>query len=92
MEKIRKAEPVKLPEPTPLTDAEYIDNMRTVLNAVLDELPNAPETVKRMRNDEVAVVLHSQGVGLIASVDLDLMGVAMEELMSEIDEALGDDE
>ena len=79
---------MKLPPPTTIDDAEWIVNLGTVFGAILDQLALNPDTIKRLRNDELALVLHAQGVGLIAK--LDLMGVAMDELMSEIDEELGE--
>ena len=78
---------MKLPPPTTLTDAEYVDNMRTVLNEALDRLGDHPVTLKRIRADELGIVLHSQGLGLIRHVDW--VDAATEELMVEIEQELG---
>ena len=79
---------MNLPEPTTIDAAEWIVNLGTVFGALLDQLALNPETLKRLRNDEVAVVIHAQGIGLIAKVDL--VGAATDDLITGLEDELRD--
>ncbi len=42
---------MNLPPPTELSNAEYLENLRIVLNGVVDALALAPATVARIRDE-----------------------------------------
>ncbi|MCH8983677.1 MAG: hypothetical protein IH943_06180 [Acidobacteria bacterium] len=79
---------MELPPPTTIDDAEWILNLGTVFGALLDQLALNPATLKRLRNDEVTVVIHAQGIDLIAKVDL--VGAATDDLITGLEGELRD--
>lgn len=87
METMGETNPMKLPEPTPLTDAQYVANLRIVVTAILNRLPEFPDTLQGIRDDNLGIIVHSQGVELIRRADL--VDLATEELMGEIEDELG---
>ncbi len=80
---------MELPPPTQLTDDEFLENLRIVLNGVVDALALAPATVARIRDETQGLLIHSQGVELFRRADL--VDLAAEELVEEIEIELGKD-
>ena len=79
---------MNLPPPTTITDAEWLVNLGIVFGAIVDQLGANPETVRRLRNDEIAVVVHAQRVGLIAKVDV--MGLVNDDIITGFEDELRD--
>lgn len=80
---------MNLPPPTQLSDDEFLENLRVVLNGVVDALALSPETVARIRDDTQGLLIHSQGVEIFRRADA--VDLATEELMVEIADELGKD-
>ena len=78
---------MKPPPPTPLTDPEYVENLRIVLNGVCNALAKDLDAVQRIRNDETGIIIHSQGVEIFRRADI--VDLATEQLMIEIEDELG---
>ncbi len=60
---------MNLPPPTPLTDEEYVDNLRVVVAGTLNALANSPATIALVREGVIGIIVHSQGVELIRRED-----------------------
>ena len=71
---------MNLPPPTTLTDEGFLENLRIVLNGVVDALAGAPETVARIRDESQGLIIHSQGVELFRRADL--VDLATEDLVA----------
>lgn len=78
---------MELPPPTQLTDDEFLENLRIVLNGVVDALALAPATVARIRDETQGLLIHSQGVELFRRADA--VDLATEQLVAEIESELG---
>lgn len=76
-----------LPPPTPLTDAEFVEHLRVVLNDVCDALKLDSAAVGRLRDETQGLIIHSQGVEMFRRADA--VDLATEELMVDIAEELG---
>ena len=81
---------MNLPPPTELSNAEYLENLRIVLNGVVDALALAPATVARIRDETQGLLIHSQGVELFRRADA--VDLATEQLVAEIESELGKDD
>ncbi|MCH7583407.1 MAG: hypothetical protein IIC72_12355 [Acidobacteria bacterium] len=93
MEPRRKAHIVNLenlPEPTTLTDAEFLENLRTVMNGTINALADAPDKVALIREGVMGLLVDTRGVMLFRRADL--VDLATEELMVEIADELGKDD
>ena len=93
MESRRKANPVNLenlPEPTKLTDAEFLENLRIVMNGTINALADAPDKVALLRDGVMGLLVDTRGVMLFRRADL--VDLATEELMVEIADELGKDD
>ncbi len=78
---------MNLPPPTQLSNADYLANLRIVLNGVVDALEFAPATVANIRDETQGLIIHSQGVEIFRRADA--VDLATEELMVEIADELG---
>ena len=78
---------MNLPPPTTLTDDEFLENLRIVLNGVVDALKLDPDAVGRIRDETQGLIIHSQGVEIFRRADA--VDLATEELMVEIADELG---
>ncbi len=76
-----------LPEPTTLTDAEFLENLRIVMNGVINALADAPDKVALVRDGVMGLLVDTRGVMLFRRADL--VDLATEELMVEIADELG---
>ena len=79
-----------LPEPTTLTDAEFLENLRTVMNGTINALADAPDKVALVREGVMGLLVDTRGVMLFRRADL--VDLATEELMVEIADELGKDD
>ena len=77
---------MNLPPPTQLSDDEFLENLRVVLNGVVDALALAPETVARIRDETQGLIIHSQGVELFRRADL--VDLATEDLIKGLEAEL----
>ncbi len=80
---------MNMPPPTQLSDEEFVENLRIVLNGVCDALLAEPATAARIRDETQGLLIHSQGVELFRRADL--VDLAAEELVEEIELELGKD-
>ena len=80
---------MNLPPPTPLTDEEFIENLRIVVDGTLDALLLNPDKVTLIRDGVSGLLIDSQGVRLFRRADL--VDLAAEELVEEIELELGKD-
>ena len=79
-----------LPEPTTLTDAEFLENLRIVMNGVINALADAPDKVALVREGVMGLLVDTRGVMLFRRANL--VDLATEELMVEIADELGKDD
>ncbi len=54
-----------LPEPTILTDAEWLENLRIVMNGTINALQNDPARIVDVRNGDIGLIMHSAGIELV---------------------------
>ena len=80
---------MNMPPPTTLTDEEFVENLRVVLNGVCDALELDPDAVGRIRDETQGLIIHSQGVEIFRRADA--VDLATEELVEEIELELGKD-
>jgi hypothetical protein len=78
-----------LPQPTTLTDAEFLENLRIVMNATINALADAPDKVALVRDGVMGLLVDTRGVMLFRRADL--VDLAVEELVEEIELELGKD-
>ena len=81
---------MNLPPPTTLTDEEFVEHLRVVLNGVCDALKLDSDAVGRIRDETQGLLIHSQGVEIFRRADA--VDLATEELMVEIADELGKDD
>ena len=79
-----------LPEPTTLTDAEFLENFRIVMNGVINALADAPDKVALLRDGVMGLLVDTRGVMLFRRADL--VDLATEQLVAEIESELGKDD
>jgi len=79
-----------LPEPTTLTDAEFLENLRIVMNSVINALALDPDAVAHIRDETQGLIIHSQGVEIFRRADA--VDLATEQLVAEIESELGKDD
>ena len=68
-----------LPEPTTLTDAEFLENLRIVMNGVINALADAPDKVALIRDGVMGLLVDTRGVMLFRRADL--VDMAVEDLV-----------
>ena len=68
-----------LPEPTTLTDAEFLENLRTVMNGTINALADAPDKVALVREGVMGLLVDTRGVMLFRRADL--VDMAVEDLV-----------
>lgn len=81
---------MNLPPPTQLSDEEFIENLRIVVDGTLDALLLNPDKVDLIRQGVSGLLIDAQGVMLFRRADL--VDLATEELMVEIADELGKDD
>jgi len=80
---------MNLPPPTQLSDEEFIENLRIVVGGTLDALLLNPDKVDLIRQGVSGLLIDAQGVMLFRRADL--VDLAVEELVEEIELELGKD-
>ena len=80
---------MNLPSPTQLSDEEFIENLRIVVDGTLDALLLNPDKVDLIRQGVSGLLIDAQGVMLFRRADL--VDLAVEELVEEIEIELGKD-
>jgi hypothetical protein len=80
---------MNLPPPTQLSDEEFIENLRMVVGGTLDAMLLNPDKVDLIRQGVSGLLIDAQGVMLFRRADL--VDLAVEELVEEIELELGKD-
>ena len=79
-----------LPEPTTLTDAEFLENLRTVMNGVINALADAPDKVALIREGVMGLLVDTRGVMLFRRADL--VDMAVEDLVEGLEGLLANED
>ena len=77
-----------LPQPTVLTDAEFLENLRVVMNATINALRDNPARITDVRNGDIGLIVHSAGIELILKEPDDPIAHAAHHMVEELSEEL----